>query len=52
MTVAQIDEILRGQFCDPADREYWEQKREEAARREQTVQANEAYYSKMYKYSR
>lgn len=52
MTIAMIDEILKGNFTDEADRLYWEKKRSELIRKEQTARENEKYFKKNYKYDR
>jgi len=52
MTLAEVNDILSGQFYDPAYREYWEQKRDELEQKERRAKENGKYFSEMYKYSR
>lgn len=44
MTIAQVKNILTGNFADPADREYWESKLEELERKEASAKENERYF--------
>lgn len=52
MTLEQINEILAGTFADPADREYWEEKRAELLRKMQNNEENNRYFSEMRRYDR
>lgn len=52
MTSMEIRKILEGTFSDPADKEYWEEKLEEALRKEQTAEENAKYFRKMAVYDR
>lgn len=44
MTIAQVKNILTGNFADPADREYWESKLAELERKEANAKENERYF--------
>lgn len=52
MTIQQINEILQGTFTDEADRQYWENKREELLRKEANAKNNEKYFIKNAAYNR
>ena len=52
MNKEQVIEILKGNFTDPEDRQYWEDKLQEITQKEKRIAENEIYYRKMKKYDR
>jgi len=52
MTIAQIEEALKGEFSSEADRLYWENRLKELKQREQTAKENTEYFRKMKRYDR
>ena len=52
MTIAQIKEILNGEFYDPSEREYWEQKLNEMEAKARRAENNKKYFDEMRKYDR
>lgn len=52
MTANQIKEILKGNFADAEDREYWEKRLKETERKEKSAKENEKYLLKMKVYDR
>lgn len=52
MTIQEVKEILKGNFADPKDREYWQRKLKELEQKERTAKDNEEYYRKMARYNR
>lgn len=52
MSIAQVQEILKGNFTDKADREYWEMKLKELQRKEANNTENAKYFKKLAVYDR
>ena len=52
MTIKEVENILKGNFEDPADREYWEDKLKELKIKEATIKQNEIYFRKNIVYDR
>ena len=52
MTISQVEEILRGDFQIPEERQYWVDKLEDMKRKEKRARNNEEYFNKMRRYDR
>ena len=42
--IAKVENILKGKFAEPSDKQYWVDKLNELKRRKQTVIDNERYF--------
>ena len=52
MSIAEVKEILCGEFTSESDRQYWIDKLAELERKEINAKENEKYFKAMAKYAR
>lgn len=52
MTIEEVKAILKSNFENESDREYWQEKLEELEEKQRTAKENQKYYSEMIKYER
>ena len=52
MTIEQVKEILKGNFENPDDKIYWQNKLAELERKAENARENEKFYKKNAKYNR